>query len=377
MTEDKGKINLLFLVNGFAIGGGELKVLELVQEFKSRYDDVFHCVACAVGQGGPLQKDFEKLGVRTEVVAKKNKYDLSQVTRIAKLMQEEQIDVVQTTLFYADVIGTFAAKLARVPHVVSWEAITEPYSTKQMLAYKLASRWYSMSVSVSNAIQKQVIEDRGVPPEKTMTIHYGVDLERFKPVKGNALRKELALKKDDIILGTVARLTTQKGHTYLIDAMPKILEAFPKAQFVWAGGGPLQKDLEDQAKKLGVRDHIHILGFRSDIRELVGEFDLFVLPSLWEGFPNVVLEVMACGKPIVATAVDGTPEAVIDGETGFLVPSKQPVPLADAIVKMLSKSSQLDKMGKAGRKRVETHFTLDKQVDAFASLFQDLHHSTR
>ena len=370
------RIRLLFLVNGFAIGGGELKLLELAKELLRRYSERFAVVVCSVGQGGPLQKEFEALDVRTEVFEKKGKYDISLIGKVARLIREENIDVVQTTLFYADVIGTLAARMAGKIPVVSWEAITEPYRKKHLLAYWLASRWFSVSVAVSDAIRRQVIEERRVSPDKAMTIHYGVDTEKFHPMHRNVLRKEIGLNRKEKILGTVARLAEQKGHCYLLDAAPSILQEHPDVHFVFAGDGPLRSELESQTCRNNLNGHVHFLGFRSDVRELMSEFDVFVLPSLWEGLPNVVLEVMACGKPVVATAVDGTPEAIVDGETGLLVPPRDPKALAEAIIKLLGDEKNIKTMGIKGRERVEQSFSLETQIDRFVELYEKLYLSS-
>ena len=240
------------------------------------------------------------------------------------------------------------------------------------MAYRLASKWFAVSVAVSEAIRRKVMDERHVPSHKAVTIHYGVDPQRFRPGQSHSLRKELGLGKKQKILGTVARLTTQKGHCYLIEAAPRIVEAYPEAHFVFAGDGPLRSELESQTRRVGLEDHVHFLGFRSDVRELMNDFDVFILPSLWEGLPNVVLEVMACGKPVVATSVDGTPEAVVHGQTGLLVPPRDTVALASAVIDILADGRKLKTMGMRGRKRVEETFSLKKQIDAFVNLYEKL-----
>jgi len=363
---------ILFVVNGFSIGGGELKLLELVREISKKHAECFQCTVCSVGIDGLLRDQFESLGIRTEVFLKSGPYDVSQIFKVARLIREERIDIVQTTLFYADVIGTYAAVLAGVHCIISWEAVTQPYAIKHLFAYRLASEWFSMSVAVSHAIQNQVMRSRHVPASKACTIQYGVDTNRFHPGKNEHLRKLLKIKKNDIVIGTVARLTEQKGHRYLIPAMPKIVKAHPNVHFLFIGDGPLSEQLSDQAESLGVRKFIHFLGFREDVPLLLRGFDLFVLPSLYEGLPNVVLEAMASGLPVIATSVDGTPEAVVHRETGFLVPPCQPEPLERVILDLLNNRHQMKQMGKAGRKRVQCLFSLDQQVGQFIQLYNSL-----
>ena len=362
------KINILQMVNGLAIGGGELKLLELVQHLSK---DKYNITICSVGQGGPLKDNFESLGFKVYVLEKKHKYDFSQVLKVAKLMKKEKIDLVQTTLFYADVIGAYAAKLAKVPIVISWEAVTQPYKYKHLLAYNLAARKINVIVAVSNAIRRQVINERKVKADNVITIRYGVDLNKFsiKSSSNGVKRSDIGVDKDDIVLGTVARFTEQKGHAYLIDAAVRIINSFPSAKFVFVGDGPLRGDLEYQIDKLGIKEHFKLLGFRNDIKELLNIFDIFILPSLYEGLPNVVLEAMACYKPVIATAVDGTVEAVVDDVTGLLVPPKNAEILTRKVCYLLKNKHRIAAMGKAGRKRVEHIFTLQKQVREFEELY--------
>jgi glycosyltransferase involved in cell wall biosynthesis len=366
------KARILFVVNGFSIGGGELKLLELIRELKRQYSEQFECFICSVGIGGPLKKQFESLGYQTVLFKKSGRYDFSQVTRLTRMIRQEKINLVQTTLFYADVIGTYAAKLAGLNRIISWEAVTQPYKLKHLTAYRLASKWFARSVAVSHAVERQLNRQRHVSPLKTCTIQYGVDTKRFAPGKDRSLYKELNLSSKNILIGTVARLTEQKGHRYLIEAMPEVLRFFPDARFIFIGDGPLFAELDELARSRDVAKAVHFLGFRTDISRLLQNLDLFVLPSLYEGLPNVVLEAMACGLPVVATAVDGTPEAVVHGKTGILVPSRQSKSLEDALISLLNKPGIMKQFGQAGRKRIENQFSLESQVAQFVTLYQSM-----
>ncbi len=365
-------LRILFVVNGFAVGGGELKLLELVSELKRRYGNGYRAVVAAVGQGGPLFESFEAAADRTAVFTKRHPYDVSQVAGLYRLIREERVDLVQTTLFYADVIGTLAARLAGVKRVLSWEAVTQPYGARHMAAYRAAAKGFSVSISVSDAIRDQVRRERRVPEFKTRTIHYGVDVTRFRPVSGASLRRSLGIPRDAVVFGTVARLTPQKGHRFLIEALPEIVHENPGALFVFAGDGPLRGSLESTASALGVRRNVLFLGFRRDIVELMGAFDAFILPSLYEGLPNAVLEAMACGKPVIATAVDGTPEAVTHERTGLLVPPRNPSTLAEAVLRFCRDPRRMREMGRNGRRRAVERFGLDRQISAFDELYRKL-----
>ncbi|RMD92641.1 MAG: glycosyltransferase [Calditrichaeota bacterium] len=371
------KINVLQVVNGLAIGGGELKLLELVRNLKEKRSSKYRVVICSVGQGGPLFDEFKKLGVKIYIIEKKHKFDFTQILKLYQIIKSENIHLVQTTLFYADIIGTLAAKLARVRPIISWETVSHPSDSHEhrwfhKISYQICMAWVDKIVAVSEAVKYFLIHQRGIAPDKIVTIHYGIDLAQFNNLNGfidYKKRLELGFKKNDIVLGTVARLTHQKGHQYLIEAAPSILKIFPNVHFVFAGDGPLRKNLEEKTDQLGVRQNVHFLGFRNDVKDLLYTFDLFILPSLFEGLPNVILEAMATSRPVVATAVDGTPELVQHNKTGLLVPPKSPDALGEAILKLLQQPDRGKKMGYLGRQLVEKQFSFEQQFRRFEELY--------
>jgi glycosyltransferase involved in cell wall biosynthesis len=365
-----GKINMLQLVNGFAIGGGEMKVLELVQRLdKSRYN----ITVCSVGQGGPLEDEFRKIVKRVEIFDKKFSFDFSLVTKVARLMKEQDIEILQTTLFYADIIGAYAAYLAKVPVVVSWEPVTGPFAFRHYWSYKLAMQKIDRVVAVSEDIRQRVIRERRLSPDKVMTIHYGVDLEKFAPEDQMLTRADIGVSDDHLVLGTVARFDHPKGHKYLIDAAPEIVRQFPNVRFVFVGDGPLRSDVEQQINRLELNDYFILLGFRRDVKQLLGLFNLFILPSVSEGLPNAVLEAMACSNPVVATAVNGVVEVVEEGKTGYLVPPQNSARMTEAVIKMLASPQNMKEMGKKGRERVANHFSVEQQIDKFEELYYALY----
>lgn len=366
------KVNVLQLVNGFAIGGAERKLLDLVRSLDKQN---YNVTVCSVGQGGPLQEEFEKLGVKVVVFPKRFAFDVSLIFRVARLLRRERIDILQTTLLYADLIGALAGRIAGVPAVISWETVSHGANDslrvklRHKLGYRLAMKFVDKIVAVSDETKKSIIENRGIPAEKLLTIHYGVDLAKYNRTDGLSKRKELNIGSKVPVLGVVARLEEIKGHKYFIDAVKEVIKQFPALQCVLVGDGSLRQSLENKVKKLGLHANFHFLGFRDDVYSLLNIFDIFVLPSISEGLPNVILEAMACSKPVVATSVGGIPEAVVDGVTGFLVPARSPKSMAQAIIKLLENNRTLIAMGQRGRHHVEQGFSLQKQISQFQNLY--------
>jgi len=362
------KINVLQLVEGFSFGGAEGKLLELVESLdKSKYN----VIVCSLGLGGILQEKFEKIGVKVKVISRKSKFDCAFFFKLVKLMREEKIDILQTTLFFADFIGPIAAKLAGVRVTLAWETISAPewLLKRRLVAYKIAMKFADKIISVSEATKLWSIEKRGISPEKLVTIPYGVDLQRYNLSPASKKRKELGVSTDTILFGTVARLHKQKGHVYLIEAAKEVVKEIPNVKFVFIGDGELREELEEQVNKLQIADYFLFLGFRYDVNELLKTLDVFVLPSLYEGLPNVILEAMACGRSVIATSVDGSPEAIENNITGMLVPPRDPDSLKNAISR-LAKDKKLRKtMGNQGRHRVEKYFSLRGQLEKFENMY--------
>ncbi|MFZ5516464.1 MAG: glycosyltransferase [Candidatus Zhuqueibacterota bacterium] len=364
------KINVLQLVEGLSYGGAEDKLVELINHMDSSR---FNTIMCSLGLGDDIHDKVLKSGIQLVMMPRKNRFDMGLLLRLKKMMKENEIDIVMTTLFYADVMGAIAGRMAGVKAVFSWETISAPewLIKRRLWPYQFAMRYCAKVVSVSKATAKFLIEERGVPAEKVMIIPYGVNLRHYIVGDGNAMRQRLGLNGKDFIIGMVARLHPQKGHQYLFEAARSIVAKYPHVKFLIVGEGEIRRELEESVQKMDLSSNVTFLGHRTDVNDLLKAFDVFTLPSLFEGLPNVVLEAMSAGKPVVATSVDGTVEAVVHGETGLLVPPKDPEKLKDAFIQLIEHKDQARDMGKKGRQRIENVFSLDKQVEAFQNLYEE------
>ncbi|MFQ5601719.1 MAG: glycosyltransferase [bacterium] len=365
----KSKINVLQLVEGLNLGGAETKLLELVAHMdRSRFNTVF----CSLGMGERIKEKVDALDVKYVGLQRRRRFDPKLVWDVAKIVRQEKIDVVMTTLFYADVVGALARIISPTKAVFSWETISAPewLLKHRLLAYKFAMRFCDKVISVSEATAKWLVEKRGVAREKVLVIPYGVNLEVYKQGKNLALKRQLGIAPETFVVGTVARLHPQKGHEYLIEAAKKIVERHANVKFVFVGDGEMRKKLEARIETAGLENNFLLLGFRDDVTDLLRVFDIFVLPSLYEGLPNVILEAMATGLPVVATAVDGSVELVNDGETGFLVPPREPQALIAKINTLIQNPQRVLDFGMQGRNRVESIYSLEKQVEHFQQLYE-------
>lgn len=211
-----------------------------------------------------------------------------------------------------------------------------------------------------------------IAPTRATVIPLGIDLDRFDPARArDRLHEELQLDGARVV-GTVGLLKPQKGHRFLIEAAAAVFQEEPDVRFVVVGDGALRADLERDVRERGLDGRFVFLGHRDDVPDLVTGFDVFVLSSTFEGMCLVVAEALALAKPVVATAVGGVPQTVVPGETGLLVPPRDPAALADAVVWMLRHPDEARRMAVAGRERVGRLYPLDRMVSKTAELYARL-----
>jgi glycosyltransferase involved in cell wall biosynthesis len=234
-------------------------------------------------------------------------------------------------------------------------------------------------VTVGGSIRRAMIEQDGFRPESIVSIPTGPDLARFDPdtVSADGVREELGIPRDGPIVTMVAMLRGMKGHLYLVDAAPAVLAQIPSVRFLLVGDlpseSPLKQMLVDRIRALGIEDRFIFAGLREDVPRLLAASDLLVLPSVeGEGVPQSVTQAMAMGLAVVATDVGSVSDALVDGETGILIPPRDPGAIADAIVRLLQDGELRSRMGAAGRRRVVQHMSMEATMSRTIELYEAL-----
>jgi glycosyltransferase involved in cell wall biosynthesis len=259
-----------------------------------------------------------------------------------------------------------AAWLARVPGIVGTAQLY--MELRGNPHYPLALRPYRRIIAVSEEVKARYAQDLRVPARKLVVVRNGILVPPSNPSANAALRAELIRNRPDYLVLTPARLHPQKGHAILLAAASLV----PEATFVMAGDGPLHAELEQQARALGVADRCVFLGYRPDVPALLAAADLVVLPSLFEGLPVSVLEAMAAQRPVVATAIGGTDEAITDDETGLLVPAGDSTALATAIQRVRADPALAERLAAAGRKRAEREFSSARTASEVMKVYDEV-----
>jgi len=345
--------------------GSENHLLSLLCKLDKEKFEPHYLILVESGDTFPDYVDLlAKNGVNTLEMPIHGNFDPGLILRLVRYLRRLQPKVVHTHLIHADLHGTIAAVLARVPIRISSRHNDDRFRIRPLI--KLLNRSIAKKqnriVGISHWVSDFVRRVEGIDAGKVVTIHYG--LNDFPKVETDRsfLREQYGIPENKRLLITLGRLTEQKGQIHLIRALPKILDRFPGTMLIMMGEGDLRETYQTEIKKLGLEEEVRILGYISPPDRVLRCAELFIHPSMWEGFGLVLLEAMSFEKPIVASKVSAIPEIVVDGETGLMVPPGDSEALGHAIIRLLENSDESRTMGVNGRKRLEREFSVKKMV---------------
>ncbi len=307
--------------------------------------------------------DLLPLTPRTEM-------DLGAAWRLARVITKERPDIVHAHDPHGVAMAALALSMStqpRVPPLVAARRVDFHLKGNALSRWKY--RQVSCFICASEFIRRMLVGD-GVPEQRTVTVHEGIDVARVDAAPPANLHAEFWLPHDAPVVGNVAALVPHKGQRHLIEAAALVVQKVPDARFVVAGEGELRESLEQQIKHHHLEKHVILAGFRPDVLSVHKAFDIFVLSSVTEGLGTSLLDAMACGKPIVATHTGGIPEVVVDGQTGILVPPRDHEAIARAITALLGDEHAQQVMGAAGRQRVLERFTAERMVSDTLAVYQ-------
>jgi glycosyltransferase involved in cell wall biosynthesis len=333
--------------------------------------DRFRVEVAALTRLGPLEGDLGAAGVPVAKVGKRFKLDPIAFGKLYGLLKRGKFDIIQTWIYAANSYGRAAARLAGVPVVVTAEMAVDLWKGPGSLALdRRLARWTDRVVGNSRAVV-DFYRKAGIPEAKLEMIYSGIPEPAPAP-DSRGTRLALGIAPEAPVALFAGRLAPQKGLIDLLNAVDVLLHVRPDLVTLIAGDGPQRWELEDLARRYRIDHAVRFLGHREDVPALMAACDLFVLPSLYEGLPNVVLEAQQAGKPVVATAAPGTTEAIRDGETGLLVPPSDQVALARAIRRVIEDRGLAASLGEAGRAAVARDFRASDMIDRFAALYERL-----
>ena len=351
-------------------GGAERQIFELAKRInKAAYQLILASLEC----GGSAPPDIaEATGCRLEAFPVKRIYGLSGILegfRFARFLKKNNVDVLMTYHFSSDIWGTFWARIAGVPVIISNRRDIGFWRKKHhVLAYRFVNRGVTRIVTNTQANKRLIIEQECLSEDKIQVIYNGVS----QPVTSDqepATRDQFDISEKDLAIMHVANIRLVKGHQYLLQAFAKIIPQYPHVKLVLIGEDRMGGQMQELAKSLQIENHVVFAGKQENVRELLGLADICVLPSLSEGMSNAILEYMIAGKPVVATRVGGTPELVENGRNGLLVEKENIEQLANALLSLIHDQEKRKQLGEKGREIAKEKFSMQTMVFNYERIF--------
>ena len=370
-------IRVLFVVPNLFFGGAERNLTTLLPRMDpARFTPSVICIGEEGYAGDPaLFPTLPAAGIEAVALRLHKRQAVRALIELVMLMRRTRPDVVVVQGYNAEVLGRIAARIAGVKHTINWvhnaSGLVQRGTVRRTVDRAL-TRWTSAYFGVAEAQRPYLVDELGHPDDKIRIIYNGVDLAKFRTSTDRGVRAEFGFAEDDPVVGIVARLRPEKDHVNLLRAARTVVDELPRARFLLIGDGAIRPQLEALCTELQITTNVHFAGSRHDVPRLLPAIDVFVLNSVSECFPISVLEAMACARPAVCTAVGGIPEMISDGQTGYLVPPKDPQELAARLVKLLRDPLTARRMGRAARARVEAEFTLERSIAATQQVIEDV-----
>jgi glycosyltransferase involved in cell wall biosynthesis len=378
-------LRIALVIARLNVGGPATHVIELAAGLPRERFDV-RLIAGREGSGeAGMQYLAEEKGIRPETVRELSPRlgpaDLLAFYRLLRIFRGWKPDVVHTHTAKAGAVGRTAARCAGVPTVlhtfhghVLRGYFSPPVETFFRLIEKNLSRITDRIITLSPALKDDLASMGIARPEQIDVVPLGMDLAAFRngSARRGELRRELGIGPDQPLVGTVGRLVPIKNHRLFLEAARSMVDSGSPARFVIVGDGELREPLREYASQSGIADRVHFLGWKRDMVPVYAALDLFALTSDNEGTPVAVIEAMAAGVPVVATAVGGVPDVVRDGETGRLAPAGDAPALVEAWRAVFSEGTATDRMREQARNAVEWQFGRERMISAMAGLYERL-----
>ncbi len=351
------RLRVLQFVEGGGRYGAAVSVLNLTAALQHRDLEV----QFAVFKGKPLGATVEEMGIQVHQVRARKRYDFRGIAHMAKILRQNRIDVLHTHLSKATIIGSVAARLARVPVVATVHGMNKKYT------YMMANR----IITVSNAA-KQYLVDQGVPAAKVEAVYNGIAADAFavRPGKAEA-RKQIGYQEDDLLVGTVSRAERSKGIFECVAAVAQLSTELPNLRYAFVGDGQYLEELRAFAVQKGVADRVRFCGFQENIAPWLSAMDVYLFPTKQEAFGISLLEAMACQLPIITTKIGGVPE-ILDQTCARFVPVDSSEAIAASVLDFQKDPSQRDEIARKGYLRFRDKFTMEASAQQVESLYREL-----
>lgn len=361
-------VRICYLFPELKGGGSEKHVIQLACALRQRgYDARITCIF----REGPLAREAREREIPFVCLNLPYRWGLRTLLSLFHWIRSNPMDILHTYLFGFHFFAGLSARFLKIPIIISSRrGISYEQKRRHRWLEKLGNLFVDRVICCSKAVEAWTLEKEQISPAKVLTVYNGVDRKQFDSSGSHSnIRQEFHIPSDAPLIGTVANMAIEKGYPYLLEAAQLIFQKLPKAWFLFVGFGPLEQEIKEKARQFSGHEQIIFAGARTDITNLMEAMDVFVLASIMEGFPNVLLEALAMAKPVVATRVGGIPELIESGQNGTLVPPRSGEALADAVLSLLADPVHARLLGKRGQEKIERGFTLERMVNQYEEFY--------
>ena len=369
-----GPYRIALCITDLEVGGAELALVELAKRLdRTRFSLAVYCLGPRPQRPeGSCAAKLESAGIPVDCLGARRWSDAVWATRqLAGLLAAQKPQLLQSFLFHANLVGRVAARLAGVPRVVAGIRVAERQAMWHLWVDRLTGRWVDRYACVSQAVAEFSISRARVPRDRVVVIPNGIDANAY-PALQPADLTEFGIPAGSKVVTFVGRLERQKGVDWLLKTAGLWLHAVADCHLLIVGRGPLLPRLVAQARQAGMAERVHFAGWRPDVPEILAASHLFVLPSRWEGMPNVLLQAMASRLPVVATAVEGVREVLGEGAAAQMVPFGDAGAFARRTAALLADRELAASLGRANRQRAESMFSMEAMVSGYQRLWESL-----
>jgi len=366
------QIKILFLITDSHFGGAEKVVYELIKNLDR---EVFLPELMVLKRKGEMARKVENLGIKVSCLDLGERVNFKYLFKLPfgalklwRKFKQEKIDILHCHLFQANILGSFLGKLAKIPVIICTSHSFETRWWRKLLnalAGRLTDNW----VAISFSLKRHLEQENYLSTNKLTVIKNGIELR--KESKEEKIPEQLGKLKKPII-GTIARLHPVKNLDLLIKAFKEVLKSFPESHLVIIGEGSEKTKLKNLVRNLKLEEKVLMPGFQPQPEKWLKWFDIFVLPSFWEGIPVSLLEAMGYAKPVIVSDIEAFREVIISGKNGLIFPVRDVQGLARAMIEVLKNPSLAEKMGKEAQKTIEQEYSLSRMVEEYQKLYLEL-----
>jgi glycosyltransferase involved in cell wall biosynthesis len=386
MSALRPKIRVLHVITRLVPGGADENTLATVEGLDKSLYEVDLLIAGQSDFAFAAKTQATRLIILNELVRELKWFlDVKALVKLVRIIRRHRYHIVHTHTAKAGMLGRLAGFIVKTPlviHTLHGSTFHESLSPWRRRWYRFLERMAAAAttqfVTVGEDLRSIYLDARVGQADRYVTIRSGFQLQRFQlselevQERGRRTRASLGITDQEAVIGTAGRLEARKGHNFFLQTAQKVLQQRGQVIFLLAGEGPAHRDLVELAKRLGVEQRVRFLGYRYDIEDVMAAMDVFVLTSLWEGLPRVIVQAAALGKPIVTFDIEGVREVVVDGDNGYVVPLRDVSGLADRVAWLVKDQTTARQMGERGRQRVTAEWDVQNMVHRISELYRHL-----